>query len=86
MSKDETRSTHVGIGMVIAAGIAARSGAEVQAEEILHACGWTTVAELRENGVDQYDIDQLADVLEHMADKVESRSERATARAAGAVA
>jgi hypothetical protein len=66
---DDERSKAVGVGMAIAAGIIMQHwGETVQAEEILNAAGLTTVKELRDAGVEWYDIRLLAPVLRSIRD------------------
>ena len=68
------RDKAVGVGMAIAAGIIMQHwGDDTQAEEILRAAGLITVKELREAGVDWYDIRFLAPVLRAIKDRAESR-------------
>jgi hypothetical protein len=65
----EAEGNQVGVGLVIAAGIAVASGAEGAAREILGAAGLTTEAAMRDAGVDAYDISLLADIIKEMAEK-----------------
>ena len=67
-----------GVGMAIAAGIGIGTfGHEVAGEEILRAAGLTTVKEMRECGVEWYDIRLCVPVLRTFR-------ERARAKALGA--
>lgn len=61
-------SDGVGVGMVIAAAIVA-SHSEVQAEEILHAAGVTSITKMRAIGCDDYDIDQLRVIVSEIQRK-----------------
>ena len=65
----------IGVSMAIAAGIIVSTwGPEIQAEEILDAAGLTTVKELREAGVEWYDIRLLVPVLKTFRDRERSRA------------
>lgn len=64
----EERDSAVACGMAIAAGIAVSAyDAPHVAKEILMAGGIDTVAKLRKQGVDDYDIDLLNGVLREIA-------------------
>lgn len=63
----------LGIGMVIAAGIAAEHGQETAAEAILNCAGLTTFAELRALGVEEYDMKLLRRVIVSMGESRRSR-------------
>ncbi len=74
MTKEE-ESNAVGVGMVIAAGIVVSGfGAETIAEEILGAAGVTTVKEMRDIGVDWYDIRLLVPVLRTLRDRASRKA------------
>lgn len=50
----------VGRGMAVAAGIIMRSwGTEVMARQILDSAGYDSVEKMKNDGIDQYDIDAL---------------------------
>lgn len=75
---DRERSNAVGCGMAIAAGIIMSCwGEEVMAEEILSAAGLTTVAAMKEAGVDMYDIRLCAPVLRTFRDRARDKASRA---------
>lgn len=65
MSRKYTREQKaIGVGMAIAAGIVMSAwGNEVAAEEILGAAGLRTVKDMRESGVEWYDIRLCVPVL-----------------------
>lgn len=68
-------------GMAVAAGICMSAhGAEVEAEEILRSAGLTSVKELRESGVDWYDIRILAPVLRHISGRHRPSRRRSAGR------
>lgn len=51
----------VGRGMVIAAGLIMRAwGESVQAKHILECAGYDSIEKMKDDGVDQYDIDAVA--------------------------
>ena len=53
---DEERRRHIAAGMAVAAGIVMSVGEQTIAEEILAAAGLTTLQDMRDAGVDRYDI------------------------------
>lgn len=62
---DGDRDKHVGVGMAIAAGIVMSCwGETTMASQILSSAGFNTVDDLRDGGVDQYDIDLILPALE----------------------
>jgi hypothetical protein len=67
---DDEQSNAIGVGMAIAAGIVMSCwGDEVAAREILGAAALTSVKDLREAGVDWYDIRLLVPVLRYFRDR-----------------
>jgi hypothetical protein len=71
------RKQEVGIGMAIAAAIVMRCwGDDTYASEILGAAGYRTVADLRADGVEWYDIRALAPVLHGFREKDRARAAR----------
>jgi hypothetical protein len=71
------RKQEVGIGMAIAAAIVMRCwGDDTYASEILGAAGYRTVADLRADGVEWYDIRALAPVLHGFREKDRARADR----------
>lgn len=61
---EEQRQKQVGIGMAVAAGIIMKCwGKEVLAGEILTAAGFHTIEDLKECGVDEYDISLVKSAL-----------------------
>lgn len=61
----KAHSDGIGVGMVISAAIIADQD-PVYAEEILGAAGVQSVADMRAIGCDDYDIDQLRDLVKEM--------------------
>ncbi len=71
---DKERQAAVGVGMAIAAGIVMSCwGDETIAGEILNAAGLRTVGDMREAGVDRYDIRLCLPVLRSFREKDRSR-------------
>ena len=77
----ERKDRLIGVGMCIAAGIIA-DFEPVYCEEIIRACGWTTIKDLKANGVDEYDIKLLYPVMKEIARKDAIDARKACARAA----
>jgi len=70
----------IGVGMAIAAGIVMSvRGDDTLAAEILGAGGLTTVGEMRESGVEWYDIRLCVPVLRMFRDRDERRTAKAGA-------
>lgn len=63
--EEKAHSDGVAVGMVIAAAIVA-DHSSVHAEEILGAAGIGSITDMRTFGCDDYDIDQLRDVVAEM--------------------
>jgi hypothetical protein len=61
----KAHSDGVGVGMVIAAAIIV-DHSPVHAEELLGAAGIQSIADMREISCDDYDIDQLRDLVKEM--------------------
>lgn len=81
---DATRN-EVGIGMCIAAGILMSGwGEDTMAAEIIGAANLDTIDKMRAAGVDEYDIDLLRPVTEHLESQRQARTIRRQ-RAAGEV-
>ena len=78
----DERQKNVGTGMAIAAGIVMSCwGDDTIAAEILGAAGYRTVADLRRDGVDWYDIRLLVPVLKMFREKDRNRALRLAANA-----
>lgn len=80
MSGHTKEQNLIGVGMAIAAGIAISAyGAEQVAGEILAAAGLTTVKDLRECGVETYDIRLCVPALRTFRERARWQAKRRAA-------
>ena len=83
VSVEKVRQNAVGVGMVIAATIILPQS-DVYAEEVLKAAGIRSIGDMRAIGCDDYDIDQLRDLVKEMQRKHRSDIRRAALKSTAA--
>ena len=80
MKKYTPEQNAIGVGMAIAAGIVMSCfGNEVEAREILGAAGLRTVKDMRDAGVDRYDIRLCLPVLRTFREQDRARARKQAA-------